>query len=429
MVFVLVHSVVILSLAFLFYTKQEDSVRPFFWPAFILKMFAGIALGLMYRYYYPGGDTFTYYQDAVKLASLAGWDVKHYLHFLWSSDPSMPIWDALSFQQPRALFLSKVASIIGLFAGSHYWIMASYFSLISFICAWLLVKEIVQYHSKARVPAAIAFLFFPSIVFWTSGLLKESLAMACLFFLTVCFIRLWRRARISPIRWVVLPVACWILWNLKYYFVAVWLPVAATAMVMRLFFEPRIKRSATGLYILIWFGLFLIPLCLAGFIHPNFHPERFLEVIVWNNNAFMALSDREDVITFATLQPNAWSILKNSPQALFAGLFQPLFWNVSNVLQGLAALENFVLMLLFVTTMWRLVTTRSNVVDRLAVPLVVYIVLLCVFITLSTPNLGTLSRYRVGFLPFFVLLISYKNPIIESLEEFVQRTFTRVVRK
>ena len=41
----------------------------------------------------------------------------------------------------------------------------------------------------------------------------------------------------------------------------------------------------------------------------------------------------------------------------------------------------------------------------LLVSLIVYTGMLCVFITLSTPNFGTLCRYRVGYMPFFVFLV------------------------
>jgi hypothetical protein len=40
-----------------------------------------------------------------------------------------------------------------------------------------------------------------------------------------------------------------------------------------------------------------------------------------------------------------------------------------------------------------------------------------VFLALSTPNFGTLSRYRAGFLPFFVFVIAYRNPIVEWVSD------------
>jgi len=41
---------------------------------------------------------------------------------------------------------------------------------------------------------------------------------------------------------------------------------------------------------------------------------------------------------------------------------------------------------------------------------------LAVFLALSTPNFGTLSRYRVGFIPFFVFLTACGNVLLERLQ-------------
>jgi hypothetical protein len=52
---------------------------------------------------------------------------------------------------------------------------------------------------------------------------------------------------------------------------------------------------------------------------------------------------------------------------------------------------------------------------------IVYVSLLCIFLSLSTPNFGTLSRYRVGFISFFFLLVAGRHPLLNKLESWVQR--------
>jgi hypothetical protein len=55
--------------------------------------------------------------------------------------------------------------------------------------------------------------------------------------------------------------------------------------------------------------------------------------------------------------------------------------------------------------------------------LMTYIFFLCIFIGLSTPNFGTLSRYRVGYEPYFVLLILAGS----GAPGFLQRSVDRLV--
>jgi hypothetical protein len=53
---------------------------------------------------------------------------------------------------------------------------------------------------------------------------------------------------------------------------------------------------------------------------------------------------------------------------------------------------------------------------------VLYVVALCVFLALSTPNFGTLSRYRISFLPLLFLLITIENPLVKKVSALIQRT-------
>ena len=131
--------ILVLNLAFLLFISyriwrlEKSSLRKFFWPALVLKLIAGICLGLVYTYYYSSGDTFLYFQDGVRLASLARTDVASYFSFLWAGDESFSISSELIYKQPRAMFLSKVTSLFCLLTADNYWmICALFFS--HFIC-------------------------------------------------------------------------------------------------------------------------------------------------------------------------------------------------------------------------------------------------------------------------------------------------------
>ena len=76
---------VIIAMAFLIGKKQTATLRRVYWPAFVVKIAAGLALGLVYKYYYAQGDTFPYFYDAVTLADLARRDVAEYISFLWTT--------------------------------------------------------------------------------------------------------------------------------------------------------------------------------------------------------------------------------------------------------------------------------------------------------------------------------------------------------
>jgi hypothetical protein len=105
-------------------------------------------------------------------------------------------------------------------------------------------------------------------------------------------------------------------WNLKYYYVAVFMPVALTSLFFRFFIESRIRANMVG-RALIWCGAFVLPLLVISFLHPNFNNDRILSVIVSNNAAYNEVSDPGDYIRFNDVRATPLSILTNAPWAIF----------------------------------------------------------------------------------------------------------------
>jgi hypothetical protein len=404
-------------LAFISYQvwrKEEPLLQQFFWPALLVKLTAGICLGLIYTYYYTVGDTFNYFEDGAKLANLARTDAGSYVKFLAWGDDLSAVSSELLYKQPRAMFLSKITSLFCLLTADSYWIISIYFSAITFFCSWILVKKIIALHKPFTWAAVISFLFFPSVVFWSSGIIKESIAMASLFFLSFIFIKVWRKEAVTIVEWPLTLLSVWMLWNLKYYYLAIFLPVTFTTLVTK-FILSRFSVKNTALKIALWAFIFTIPLFLVSRLHPNFYPERFMEVVVFSYNEFKSISAPEDVIHYTSLEPTPLSMVKNMPLALFSGIFRPFISEAKSTLQFFIAVENLILLVLTGMAFTRIKKFVNHQYRILLFSILVYTFLLCVFLALSTPNFGTLSRYRVGFLPFLVFVLTIENPLINKL--------------
>jgi len=421
---ILMNIVILVSLAVLFSKLAAGEHPRLFWFALLFKVTMALALGLVYRYYYSANDTWLFFEDAVKLADFARNDFKLYFEFLWSSDSTHSIWSELSNTQERSLFLVKMISIFSLISGNNYWISAIYFALISFAAAWYLFRIVTQHFPKSRNSAALAFLFFPSVVFWGSGLVKETLALAGIYFIATLFVKLIHQypsdgdvrplqavRRIKLWEWITASLAFYLAWNLKYYWTALFMAVVTTSLINlflrnRFVFLNRYKMS-------LWVGIFLILISTVSLMHPNFYLSRFLDVLVTNHNDFVKISKPEGLIHYYKLTADWLSVCVNAPWALISGLFRPFAWEAAGVTAVLASIENLFLLALVVSSLFRKRTTPAN--QSLYYSALVYIVLLCIFLALSTPNLGTLSRYRIGFTPFLVFLISYRNPLLQYL--------------
>lgn len=389
-------------LAWQYHRKQLTSERRPFWPALSAKVVGGIALGCLYFFHYGVGDTLSFWQDGNHLAAFFRESPGQVISFLWDDSTVPGMAAALQQQAPRSLFFVKICGFLSLISGGNYWLMATWLSLASFVGAWFLYTRMIRAFPEARPAAAIALLFVPSVVFWSSGLIKESLGLAALFVLTAGTLSMVRRQSVSWMEWLGMVLSLWVGWNLKYYWVGIFLPVVMPVITVALI--TRRQERLIRYEVFMWLVFFAAFLLLATNIHPNFYASRFLEVIYHNNLEFTRMSDPPRIVQYLNLEPSAASVIMNAPAALLAGLFRPFFWEAFNPLSWVAALENLILLVLVlqaIVSCGKLFRSPHRV---LLLSAVVYVLMLLTFLALSTPNFGTLSRYRIGALPVLVLL-------------------------
>lgn len=381
-----------------------------YWTALALRLVAGLVIGVLYKYYYSNvtGDTFVFFNDAVELANLFYTDPSSYLKFLLTGDTPVSI----VTHEPRSVFFVAILSVIALITHNDYWVASLWFSFFSFWCSYRLVFKLDAVFPSARVASRIALLFVPSVVFWSSGIIKESVAFGAIAILVVHFISMMRSQSLKWTGFLALGFYTYLLLSLKYYWGAVLIPSMLTSLIVHWIFGG--KNQKAWAMTAIWIVVFGVLSLIASFTHPNFYMERFLAVIVENHDIFVRISRPENIIEFNDLAPGWGSILINSPWALWSGLFRPHVFEAGSTIGLIASLENLFFLVL---VLWKLKYVRMpSEENRLIVmAAIVYVVVLCIFLALSTPNFGTLSRYRVGFLPFFALLILFKHPALQFI--------------
>ncbi len=379
-----------------------------FWSSLVFKLLAGLAVGIVYRNYYDGGDTFSFFDQACRHAQIMKSDFREYVRFLWH-DPDVE-WKGAA----RSLFFVKLVSVFAAVSDGNYWVTSLWLSFISFSGCWYLFRKICLCFDQAELSAAVAFLFFPSAIFWGSGVVKESVAFASIATLAGVFISFMRRRTLHSIEYIPSGIALWMAWNLKYYWLAAFLATAGPSLIEAAM-SRRVSLSNRSKW-LVWMVCFVSLVTVATLIHPNFKPTRLVTVIVENNIAFGQSSRSSGYIHYYNLQPDWMSIVTNSPWALVSGLFRPFLWEADTLLKVLAALENTFLLVAVLGALRRISLLGRSPAGDLTVAVLAYVILLCVFLALSTPNFGSLARYKVGFLPFFVFVIVYNNPSITLLK-------------
>jgi hypothetical protein len=98
------------------------------------------------------------------------------------------------------------------------------------------------------------------------------------------------------------------------------------------------------------------------------------------------------------------------PEGINATLFRPYIWESKNALMIFAGIENLMLLLI---TIWIVFKTglfkfcKTLFTDPYVFLFLVYTFIFSAIIGLSTANFGTLGRYRIQIIPFYLAGILY----------------------
>jgi hypothetical protein len=132
----------------------------------------------------------------------------------------------------------------------------------------------------------------------------------------------------------------------------------------------------------------------------------FSREVAANYQHGLATSVSRPHVEYAHWQPTPAGLLRHAPLAAAHTLVRPWLGESAQPLYIGASLENMLLLALLALALvatWR--GHGSRLPAALVIVLALYCLLLAAFIGLSTPNLGTLSRYRAGLLPWLLLLL------------------------
>ncbi len=413
--FIILHIILITVMAKGFREKAGDlaGMAWAYYPALFFKILMGLLLGLIYQYYYGAGDTMMLFQDAARLAQ----EAQHFLQYVRVMSDQTTLPDLYYGQNPRALFFAKCISPLAWFTQGNYWLTSIYVSLLGFFCSWYLCLALVKYYRHA-LAVAVSFLFYPSALFWSSGIIKESIAVSMISLIVAMMLHIVHQPTgLSSIlrtgnRWriLVLLMCGAVLWQLKYYYAAVLFPLIVSSIFL---YCVRLKSYQKLLATVSACGFLVLAI---SFLHPNLNATRILYALVATHDSMFEASDIGDVIHYGSLEPTWYGVGRNIPQALVAGLLRPLPGDGATLLHKIVQIENTLLLLCMIIAIYCLIKYKKPVAEKqLFFAMFIYIVTLATLLALSSPNFGTLMRYKAVYLPFLVYICMLGcSPLLNS---------------
>lgn len=398
--------------------------RKFFLPALTLKFVGAIFLGIVYQFYYQGGDTFNYWtygsayiweafiDSPINGLSMIFGDITDPEYYEYYSK----IWLKRS---ESSVFIVRLAAFFDLLTLHTYSATALFFGLISFCGSWAFFESLTNVLDANRKYIAAVIFIVPSIIFWGSGILKDSITLGALGLVIASLIRLIELKNRSLYNLLALVLASFVIYKIKVYVLICLFP--AVFLWIYLKNMQRIRSVATRVLIA---PVFLIVFGATAFLSTQAISEensRYslenipqLSMITAYDIGFWTGKDAGSGYTLGELDGTWQTMISLAPAAINVSLFRPYVWEVSSLFMLLTALESLILFVLTIrAVIFRFQKLRRVIFRPIVAFFVTYSLAFAFAVGVSTFNFGTLARYRIPILPFFgvVLVIANTNSI------------------
>jgi len=416
----------VLIAAYLVRPYVTDSVsRRYFFPALSLRIAGALALGLLYQFYYNGGDTFNYHTHGSRIVWQAFVDsplTGLKLIFGDISDES-GIYSyskrILFFQDPASYFVIRIASFFDLFTFSTYSATAILFAATSFAGGWAFFVTFYNRYPHLHRPLAIGSLFIPSLFFWGSGILKDTIVLSTLGFAIFLIDRIFAQRRGRFWHVVLLLFCLFVIFVVKKFILQAFIPTAIIWIYFRHLLSIRsvLVRvlSFPLLFFLISFGTYWI-IVKVGEGDDRYAVDRLAQTakITAYDIGFYTGRDAGSKYSLGELDGTFTGMLQKAPGAINVTLFRPYIWEVRNPLMLLSAFESLLLTMLVIYVVFK---KGSRVFGALKNPDVIFLLTFSIIIAfavgITSYNFGTLSRYKIPAMPAFIiamfLILNYSN--------------------
>jgi hypothetical protein len=390
--------------------KIEGFKRASLVIVFLLKICAGLAMYFIYTYYYTNratADIFRYFDDSKVMYDALWHHPQDYFKMLFGIGNDSPYFDVYykTMNNWYRVFESniyndshtiiRINAVIRLFSFGCFNVHTVFMCFISLTGLTALYKFFVLYLKEKKRELFFAVFLIPSVLFWSSGVLKEAILLFGMGMLLYYLEKLTReKFSIRALVWLVYSII--LLIYTKYYIIIILIPLLVAFLWCKYTNE---KRS------LLKYSLVLLVYIAIGLnIHLVFPGYDMLEIIAQKQNDFIGLAKEMhsgSLLTQNMMQPNLMGLVRDAPVAFYNSLVRPYVWESNSLLILFSALENILLFLLIIIC---LIFIQRRIPHKPVFYLCLFFFVATYTLTgLTSPVMGAMVRYKVPAMPFMLI--------------------------
>jgi len=438
-----IYCIVIFGLTF---TRQvvmmrTNRVYSYFTWAVVAKVLSSVVFCLIYIYYYKGGDTVSYYETSRSLVNLGMKNITGYFDVI-TSTPSLSGYMTFDretgypwpymYYDPQTFFVAKLISPLVFVAFKSYLVTSVLLSWLSFFGAWKFFLTMCRHFPGLERRLAIGLLFVPSVLFWGSGILKDTITFSAVCWFIVSLDSAFMSKEKN--RWYILVmlISLYVLLSIKPYVLyslvpgaIIWIGSARISKIKSKFIRVAFMPAVIALSMAAGF----FALSLLGSAMGKFAIGRMLETASVTQKDLKQDYYQGSSFDIGDFEPTFSGMITKVPAAMAVGLFRPYVWEARNAVMVASGTENLVYLLLMIFLVFKIITDPRRFFGLLSeypilTFLLCYTLFFSVMVGLSTSNFGALVRFKIPFMSCYIALILVLHYFLRSERAPTRRPVT-----
>lgn len=397
--------------------KTRPEYRHLLWGLFA-KVVGGVAFALIYFFYYGGGDTIAYFYSALALGDLALADPLAYFRVLFGPNDlaHISLFSGLDvkpldyiYYDDRSFMVVRIVSVFILISFKSYLLTTILLSSVCYAGIWKCYQMFSEYFPSLIDRFAVGFLYMPSVFFWGSGILKDTVTLSAACWWVYCFNGIFFKHDHILKNAVGLAVSAALMVALKPYILMALLPMT---VIWLAYFRVAAMRNTLMRIVILPLALgvmmavsYLILVQLGDELGKFSLDEAVETTMVIQQDMTRSEQYGGNYFNVGEMDGTVIGLLEKAPIAINAALFRPYLWESDSAVMVISGLENTFLLglaLLILARSGLLFFIRCVTGNPIVLLCIAYSVLFGFMIGITTPNFGALVRFKIPMLPFLV---------------------------
>jgi hypothetical protein len=402
---------------------ERNPVYKYYLIGIALKLFSAIIFLLIFTEYYGYGDTVDYLKGSFSMSNLLFKNPGDYFSIFfgkmswgeawYSFDSATTFPPHFMWKDPNTRFVICLTSIFNTMGFRAFMPTTILLAAFSYFGVWKLFLFFTDFYPHLAKRMAIAVLFVPSVLFWGSGVMKDTYTFAASAWLVYNIYMVFNKKQKVPLNIFLGLINALIIIAIKpYIFIALF-----PGTVIWLSFDKikNIKNKAMAALMLPFMLSIGLVIVLFGLSSLKGQLGDYSDL---DKSIKKAQIIQEDLLRSEQYGSNSYNIgkidgtiggmLRVAPMAIVAGMYRPFLWEARNPVMLISGLENFILLLLTLYLILKLKFVRFFQFifsDPILIFSVLFTVLFMFAVGMASANFGALVRYKIPAMPFFVASI------------------------